>query len=462
MLSRSKWSVIFAVGSATVAVGVLRGQSTLELAGILLALIGLMGLLIWGWILRSSGGKRLILISRFSELSTTEGVSQARLHQRKLARTLVESPGLSEFEFRPICQIGERAARILLGCSQVEAVVFGEAEVADDRVNWEVQLLYRVWAYAMGGGLDYDGQPYEWTSDAVLADAQRRVSWKDGSQEIRLLASSDFPASHAVGIAATLSCLGGDAVRSVESFDPVRRSIAGQWNKLPTKTKALAKVMESSIAAASLGRAAAYKVLKDAIHKEQIVDPLLQSHFASICMMRFAHGQLKAKYLVDAIHGLEAIDAENPYLPYMLGCARMVEQKWDEAVPYFRKAANEEKYQKELGPRRAEVANAWAQAAKLADDPEEYDDACRVYYKESLPLTRRIIDLFGGDLKNTVGTAIWAFGHAYDGRNLGSMQARLDELGADLNIKELRENVWSYWATPDVIEDDEEPRVVSG
>jgi hypothetical protein len=435
--SPAAWLFVLLLGGSLYSVGLVFSSDALVLAAIPIALVAIVGLGLWGWILRPSGKQRLVLVARFKETSTTQGISQAGLHQGTLVEELSKYPGNSDVEFRKCFLVGERAASALVRARQVEGVVFGRALLAIDQVRWDANLLYRMWGHSRK--LSGTGGPGSvWKSAPRLTRIHRTQSWRDGAQDIRLLASNEFPAEHAVGIAAVLASNGGPEPVELDDIQEVLDWFLPKWELLPVQAKALLRVMESTRIEVVEGLKPAMRFLERAIHTEGLRDHVLQLQFTSYCILAFGLGTLPTARFERAVLGLQEIEADDPYLPYMMGCVRMGQGKWQDASQWFKKANREYRFQEGLGPEKGGVATAWLQAAALWHDDREFHLAHKRARKIVVPLWRRLVPIGRSSLDERIFASCWLSRHPYDKRALSAMESRLRELGVDADLSELR------------------------
>jgi len=432
------WIAIFIFAIVLLTAGILGEKEGLRLAGLAIALVSSLAIGIWVWILRPGSGSGLVLVARFSESTTNVGVSQAKIHQQSLVDELAASQITSEVEIRKCFRIGERAARTLVASSRVEGVVFGNAVVAVDTVRWEASFLYRLWVHSRGIRPGEDGAKEIWQANPQLERQPRRAVWRDGSQEIRLLSSNAFPADHAVGIGAILNFLGSSDVSNPAEIQRILNAARLNWDSLPDQARALFRVMESSLIISSTSHREGIKFLRQAVEIEGLRDPVLQLQYASTCMLVYAQGNFPTERLARAVEPLDEIDPDGPYFPYMMGCVRMAETRWDEALSLFRLAAADYRFQDGLGPAKPAVISAWLQAADLVGDASELRQAMVELRSEMLPLKYRMSPRDRQGKLNAARIVGWTSPHPYDTNTLDAMEMRLREVGFAVDLRELR------------------------
>jgi hypothetical protein len=387
----------------------------------------------WGWTVRPAmRGQFVIFVSEFAEQTTHAHVKTATVHRRelleKLRTQLVFAEGLQIRTLPPLSlSIAERVLRRSPG----SAVVLGETVAAGEHVKWTAAMVYRLHAHSRYAAETEEGEPaIRLGREAWTALKQLRLP-VDARQSIAILTEADFPASHAEGITAMVQALYATRIGDVSELEAAIAATRSRWQHAPSVSKALTVAAEADIAMITKGWDASRRVLRSGV--KDVHDPLLRRLYAGSLALGSAHGVADAREWLRAAEPLPEMTNRDPGAMFILACAQMGCGRWRDALDTLRLLRTVQ-FHGPLAPHPSEVLSAYAQAADLANERDELALALQLLRK-AFPRRRlrrpprQYVPMY---------LLAWMQGHNYDGVALPRMQQRLNELGRDLAIADIR------------------------
>lgn len=405
------------------------------LPGILISTIALCGLARWGWAMRPARGKLVLFICEFSERSTHGNVRTGLVHRRELIDKLEAVPLLADIvEIRKLPPLAMRAAKRVLRRTPGCGVIRGDTVVAGNELKWTASMGYRLLAHSRYAATTDHGQAAFIRGAVAWSPLQLLRFPVDPQMPISILASQDFPASHAEGVTAMAIAIRGVNAQTPAQLAATVAAVRDRWRSAPDPARALAVIGEAELARLDSGWPAVRKVLLAGIRRDRVRDPLLQRFFAGSVSIACAHRMETAERWLYATDPLIAMTDREPNAVYLRGSALMAARRWSDAVECLLPLANE-RFGGPLAPDPREVLSALFQAADLADNQAVAVDALqrlrRTMWRKrwwNRPPPKAVMTLLA-----------WAQVHNYDGLALDAMEQRLRQLGrAVQDIVDLR------------------------
>lgn len=226
---------------------------------------------------------------------------------------------------------------------------------------------YRLVAHSRYAATTDDGQAAFIRGAAAWSPLQLLRFPVDAQVPISILASQDFPASHAEGITAMAIAVRGVNAQTPAQLEATVAAVRDRWRSAPDPARALAVIGEAELARLASGWPAVRKVLLEGIRRDRVRDPLLQRFFAGSVSIACAHTMETAERWLYATDPLIAMTDREPNAVYLRGSALMAARRWSDAVECLLPLATE-RFGGPLAPDPREVLSALFQAADLADN----------------------------------------------------------------------------------------------
>ena len=403
--------------------------------GVLVALAGLAGLACWLWTTRPArvADRFVVFVSEFAERSTHAQVRAAAVHHRELLDKFRAQPLLSErLEVRSLPPISLKSAERVLRRSPAWVVVLGETVTAGQHLKWNASMVFRLLAHSRYAGAGPDRGPVISMGRLGWTPLARLRLPADARQPIDVLTEADFPVAHAESIATMLLALNAITSETVEQLKASNEAVRARWDSAPLAAKALTIAAQADIAMAENGWRACRRVLRDGAREVQ--HPILQRIYAGYLALACAHGEGSPAEWLEVSEPIPAMTDHDPNPMFLVACALLANGRWADGLLVLR-GLRGTKFSGPLSPDAREVLSAYVQAADLADEPADLEIGLRLLRK-ACPRVR-----LRRPPRRWMYLLAWMQIHNYDGVALHRIQARLDELGRDIDLAELRPNV---------------------
>ncbi len=388
----------------------------------------------WVWVARPAGNQDVVFVSQFSERSTDGRVRVSAVHRQELVSRVADHALLGRaVSTRKLPILSERAAARVLRHSGGLGVVRGESVVAANHVKWNAQLVYRVLAHSRSSVTTDDGRPGALLGEAAWTRAQFLKLRADGRVPIEILTDVDFPATHADGVVVMLLALRALRTADPDELGQLIGEIRARWSAAPAPAKAIVLTVETDTLVESKGWYGARASLLDALRQDAADDPLFHFHVAGYVAIACSHGLETPETWLQATERLPVVAPTDPRAMYMRVCALMGASRWEEALTLLAGLARE-RFGGVLGPTRSEVLAAYYQAADLAADSAHLELA-RLKLRRALRPGR----FRRRPPADIVPYVAWLTPHSYDGVAMDAMQRRLNALGRDVQVRQLRD-----------------------